>query len=47
MSILAGMELMGFAALLCAIPFVLIALVPLSIAIFNVTLWLRNRRSRD
>jgi hypothetical protein len=40
------MELMGLAALLCALPFILIALVPVSIAMYNITLWFRDRWTR-
>jgi hypothetical protein len=35
-----------FIGLLCALPFVGIALVPISIIVFNITLWLRDRRPR-
>jgi hypothetical protein len=35
-----------FFGLLCALPFIAIAIVPASIVVFNITLWLRDRRPR-
>jgi hypothetical protein len=32
--------------LLCALPFIAIAIVPVSIILFNITLWLWDRRPR-
>jgi hypothetical protein len=33
--------------LVCALPFIALGIVPVSIIIFNFTLWLRDRRPRQ